>query len=135
MENIKQKITDAAINDLDFFKDFIAAQDAPALQKVLQARGFELTVEEIEDLFSDGVDTILDHNQAEELSEDQLDDVAGGGFLKGTARLIISGGVAFGYGAFCGICPAAYAGAPYVAGGLAAWTTAGYLSKNKKKKK
>ena len=135
MENIKQKITDAVINDVDFFKDFISAQDAPALQQVLQARGFELTVDQIEELFSDGVDTILDHNQAEELSEDQLDDVAGGGFFKGTARLIVSSGVAFGYGALCGICPAASAGAPYVVGGLTAWTTAGYLSKNKKKKK
>ena len=127
MENITKKITAAVTEDMDFFKEFISAQDAPTLQKVLRAHGFALTTEEIESLFANGVNTILSHNQEEELSEDQLDDVAGGGFFKGTGRLIVSCGVAFGYGALCGVCPPAYAGAPYVAGGLAVWTTAGYL--------
>ena len=133
MENITKKITAAVTEDMDFFKAFISAQDAPALQKVLQDNGFEFTLEEINEFFSNGVDGILTYNESAELSEDQLDDVAGGGFIKGTARLIVSSGVAFGYGALCGICPAAASGAPYVVGGLTAWTTAGYLSKKKKK--
>ena len=133
-ELLTQRITASANEDQEFFKAFIGAQDAPTLQKVLQDNGFEFTLEEIDEFFSDGVDGILAHNNGGELSEDQLDDVAGGGFLKGTVRLIVSGGVAFGYGALCGICPAAYAYAPHVAGGLAVWTTAGYMSKKKKKK-
>ena len=132
-ELLAQKITAAATEDQEFFKAFIGAQDAPALQKVLQNNGFEFTLEGIDEFFANGVDGILAHNGSAELTEDQLDDVAGGGFIKGTARLIVSCGVAFGYGALCGICPAAYAGAPYVAGGLTAWTTAGYLSNKKKK--
>ena len=117
-EMLVQKITAAVTDDQDFYKDFISAQDAPSLQKVLQVHGFDFTVEEVEEFFSAGVDVILNQSEAGELSEEQLDDVAGGGFLRGTARLIVSSGVAFGYGALCGICPAACAGAPYVAGVL-----------------
>lgn len=131
MEMLTKKITDAVTNDLAFYKDFISAQDAVALQKVLQNYGFDLTLEEIEDLFSNGVSTILDHTQSGELTEDQMDDVAGGGFFAGTGRLIVSCGVAFGYGALCGVCPAAAAGANWVAGGLTAWTAAGYMKKKK----
>ena len=134
-ELLAQKITASANEDQEFFKAFISAQDAPTLQKVLQDNGFEFSLEEINELGSDGVSGILAHNDGGELSEDQLDDVAGGGFIKGTARLIVSAGVAFGYGALCGVCPAASAGAPYVAGGLSVWTAAGYASNNKKKKK
>ena len=126
MENITKKITAAVTEDMDFFKAFISAQDAPALQKVLKDHGFELTLDQIEALFASGVNGILDANKAEELTEDQLDDVAGGGFLRGTARLVVSCGVAFGYGALCGVCPAACAGANWVAGGLTVWTAAGY---------
>ena len=127
MENITKKITAAVTEDMDFFKAFISAQDAPALQKVLKAHGFELTIEQIETLFAGGVSNILDANKAEELTEDQLDDVAGGGFFRGTARLVVSCGVAFGYGALCGVCPAACAGANWVASGLTVWTAAGYM--------
>lgn len=83
-------------------------------------------------MFADGLNEILKFKEsgpADELSEGQLDDVAGGGFINGTLRLAASSVAAFGYGALCGICPAACAGSPYVAVGLSAWTTAGYVKK------
>lgn len=126
-EMLAQKITAAVTEDQEFFKAIISAQDADTLQKVLMNHGFDFTVEEINTFFRDGAAEIVNQTSANELSEGDLDAVAGGGFIRGTGRLIVSCGVAFGYGALCGVCPAACAGANYVAGGLAVWTTAGYL--------
>lgn len=126
-ELLAQTITAAVTNNEEFYKEFISAKDANSLQNVLHSHGFEFTLEEINDFFSNGVNEILNYNKEGELSEEQLDDVAGGGFFRGTARLIVSCGVAFGYGCLCGVCPAASAGASYVAGGLTVWTTAGYM--------
>lgn len=126
-EMLAQKITAAVTEDQEFYKAFISAQDAAALQKVLQNHGFDFTVDEVEALFRDGATEIVKQTNVNELSEEDLDAVAGGGFFRGTARLIVSCGVAFGYGALCGVCPAACAGANYVAGGLAVWTAAGYM--------
>lgn len=126
-EMLAQKITAAVTEDQDFYKEFISAQDAATLQQVLRNHSFEFTVDEVEALFHDGAAEIVKHTSMDELSEEDLDDVAGGGFFRGTARLIVSCGVAFGYGALCGVCPAAYAGANYVAGGLTVWTAAGYM--------
>ena len=123
---LADKIVASVMEDQEFYKAFIAAQDAPALQKVLQDKGFVLTIAEIENLFVSGAAGILNHMGAEELDENQLDAVAGGGFFRGTARLIVSCAVGFGYGCLCGVCPAACAGASYVAGGLAVWTAVGY---------
>lgn len=124
-ELLVEKITASVNEDQEFYKAIISAPDAATLQTVLKENGFDFTIAEIEECFTDGVTEILNY-QAEELSENQLDDVAGGGFFRGTARLIVSCGVGFGYGVVCGLCPAASAGAGYVAGGLAIWTACGY---------
>lgn len=131
MENTKkemlaQKITAAVTEDIEFYKAFISAQDAATLQKVLQNHGFDFAVDEIEALFRDGATEIVKQTNMDEMSEEDLDAVAGGGFFRGTARLIVSCGVAFGYGALCGICPAACGAAKFVGGGLTVWTVAGY---------
>ena len=63
---------------------------------------------------------------SDELSEDQLDNIAGGGLIKGIFRTAVSTATAVGFGAFCGICPAATAATPYVAGGLTAWSALGF---------
>ncbi len=131
-EMLAQQIFAAINENEEFCKAFVSAENAEAVKKVLAENGFELTLEDIEAIFADGLDEIKTQNdpaKAGELSEDQLDDVAGGGFFKGTLRLAVSCGVAFGYGCFCGICPAAAAGANYVAGGLGIWTAAGYVKK------
>lgn len=126
---LAQKLTEAVNENNDFCKAFTQAEDAASLQKVLQANGFEVSVEEVEAMFADGLKEILkikEEAAGAELSEDQLDDVAGGGFVSGTARLAASAAAGFGYGCLCGVCPAAAAWTPYVAGGLTAWTVAGY---------
>lgn len=125
-ELLGKKLMDAVEEGNDFAKAFLAAEDAQTLQKVLSENGFALTRAEVEEMFEEGRKHILNAGNEAELSEDQLDDVAGGGKIKGTLRFVASCAAGFGYGAFCGICPAAYAGAPYVAGGLAIWTAAGY---------
>ena len=114
------------ITNEEFNLQVSAARNAQEIVDLFAAKDVEIPMELAQELFEKPATDA-------ELSADDLDDVAGGGFIKGTARLIVSCGVAFGYGALCGICPAAYAGAPYVAGGLTAWTTAGYLSNKKKK--
>ena len=131
-EMLAQKITEAVNENNEFSKAFLAAEDAASLQKVLQDNGMDVTAEELEAMYSDGVKDILkvkEASEAEELSEDQLDDVAGGGFVSGTARLAVSGAAGFAYGCACGVAPGLAAGAPYVAGGLAAWTASGYMKK------
>ncbi len=130
MNEICKAITAELEKDEEFFKAFISSENAEALCGVLTARGYGVTVDDVNEMFVRGAKGIVEYMEnKDELSQGQLEEVAGGGFLRGTVRLIISGGVAFGYGAFCGICPPAYAGAPYVAGGLAIWTTAGYMKK------
>ena len=126
-EMLAQEITAAVTENQEFYKAFISAQDAAALQKVLENHGFDFTVDEVNGLFCDGATEIVKQTSVDELSVEDLDAVSGGGIFRGTARLIVSCGVAFGYGALCGVCPAACAGANYVAGGLTVWTTAGYM--------
>ena len=100
-ELLVEKITASVNEDQEFYKAIISAPDAATLQTVLKENGFDFTIAEIEECFTDGVTEILNY-QAEELSENQLDDVAGGGFFRGTARLIVSCGVGFGHGGHSG---------------------------------
>ena len=87
-----------------------------------------MTKDEIEAIFADGIKEIKKAKErGDELSEEQLDDVAGGGFWRGIARGGVSAVAAFGYGALCGGCPAAAGGYYYVGVGLSAWTAAGFM--------
>lgn len=131
-ELLAQKLTEAINENNEFCKAFTAAEDAASLQKVLKDNGFDATVEEIEAMFADGLKEILKIKEAskgEELSEDQLEDVAGGGFVRGTLYTAASAAAGFGFGCACGFCPALSAATPYVAGGLAAWSASGYMQK------
>lgn len=131
-EQLSQEIICAVNENSDFAKEFVAAEDVLSVQRVLSAHGFDLSEDDINAMFTDGVDEILKSKAdggEKELSDEQLENVAGGGFLRGVLRTVASGAAAFGYGCFCGLVPAASAAAPYVAGGLAAWSTAGYFKK------
>lgn len=130
-EMLKQQIIDEMNSDREFCRAFVSTADAASLQKVLTAHGYEISTEEIEELYAEGVEGILNYSASgeEELSEGQLEDVAGGGVVRGTLRFAASCALGFGYGCLCGVCPAAYAGAPYVAGGLAVWSASGYSKK------
>jgi len=121
-----QEITFALDSDLEFGKTFVTCEDAAALQQALKSKGIEASVEEITEFINAGVENIKAQN-ADELSEEALDNVAGGGWGRYLLRAGVSVVAAAGYGALCGVCPAACAGAPYVAVGLTAWTAAGYF--------
>ena len=130
-EMLTSQIIAALNEDESFVNDFITAQDAPAVQEVLAEHGFELTLDEINELFSEGVTQIQCFAQqvSDELSEEQLSQVAGGGFIRYLVRGAVSAAVGFGFGCLCGVCPAAAVATPYVVGGLALWCAAGYLKK------
>ncbi len=135
-EIFTQQLLEKLNADEDFCKALFTAEDAPAAQKVLNENGFEITLEEVEAFFKAGVNEMNRYMDSldDELDEDQLDDVSGGGFVKGILRTGASCVLGFGYGCACGVCPALSAGAPYVATGLAVWSAAGFKSKKKKKK-
>ncbi len=126
-----QQIADALSTNEEFLKAFVTATDAATAQKVLMDNGFELSLQEIEEMFQTGVKEINKYQESasEELSQEQLEEVAGGGKLRGLLRGIVSSAAAFGYGALCAVFPPASAAAPYVVGGLAAYTVAGAMKK------
>lgn len=129
-DTLAQRIVDTLSENNGLGRSLMMAEDALAAQKVFVDNGIEITLEEVNSIFNDGVDEILKLKTSSangELSEKQLDDVAGGGFWRGTFRTVASMAAGFGFGCLCGICPAASAATPYVAGGLAVWSTAGYL--------
>ena len=131
-EMLAQKLVEAANENNDFCKAFVTAKDAESLKKTLSDNGYDFSIEEIEELFADGLKEVLKVNSsapADELNEEALEDVAGGGFLRGSLRLAASGATMFAYGVFCGLCPVAAGGAYAIAGGLTVWTTAGYMQK------
>ena len=130
-EMLMEQIVEQMNNDREFCRDFVSAEDAPSVQKVLCSHGYEITTQEVEELYSEGVRGILDYtaSHGDALSEADLEEVAGGGVIRGTLRLAVSCAAGYGYGCLCGVCPAAYAGAKWVAGGLAVWTAAGYAKK------
>ena len=131
-KELTQTLFDAVNGNEVFCKSLLAAEDAASAQKVLNENGFDVTKEDVEAIFVDGLNEILKFKESatvDELSVGQLDNVAGGGFLKGALRTVASAAAGFGFGVVCGVCPAASAATPWVVGGLAAWSTAGYLKK------
>ena len=126
-EMLAQELLESLQKNDAFCQAFVAAENATTIQELLRNNGMDVSLSDVEELFADGVKEILKSNVEGELTEKDMDSVAGGGWFRGTCRLVASSAVAFGYGCFCGVCPAASVGAPYVAGGLAVWTTAGYL--------
>lgn len=130
-EQLSRKLTESINETSEFAKAFVSCENAAALRKVLQDNGFDVTEADVEELLHEGGEAIRKYQDtaSDELSDTQLDEVAGGGALRGTVRLVASCALAFGFGALCGVCPAAAVATPYVASGLTAFTTAGYLRK------
>lgn len=129
-EMLTQQLNNLANSNEEFCKAIASAEDAASVQHVLVENGFDVSIKEVEEMYADGVKQISEYinsGAADELTEAQMGEVAGGGLLSGTLRLVVSVAAGFGYGCLCAVAPGYYAGAPYVAGGLATWTTAGYL--------
>ena len=130
-ESLAKKIMTSANENGEFVKAFAAVEDAPSLEKLLNANGFEVSLEEVEALFAEGMQEISKYKDSAtdgELSEKELSDVAGGGFILGTFVLAGSSVAAFGWGALCAVCPLAVTATPYVVGGLTVATTAAYMN-------
>ena len=126
----QQIVADLDSNE-DFFKAFIATEDETALQEILNEKGYEVSLDDVREMFEDGRNEILKYkeNADDELSEQDLETVAGGGLGRYLVRGMLSCAVAFGFGCLCGVCPAAAVATPYVAGGLALWCAAGAMKK------
>lgn len=127
---IAQNIMAAMTENEEFCKAFVSAENAADMHKVLTSNGFEVSIEDVNEMFAAGLNEISKFKEsgaAGELGEEQLDEVAGGGFWKGAGRTVISFGAAFGMGCLCGLNPALTPVAYKVAFGLAVWSAAGYV--------
>lgn len=130
-EILAKQISDALNTNEEFCKALLSAEDATSAQKVLNENGIDVTIEDVEAIFNDGMDELkkFKDNADRELSDQQLDDIAGGGVVRGVLRTTGSAVAAFGMGMACGanpaFCPAAYSAST----GLAAWSAAGFMKK------
>ena len=125
-----QQILDDLNSDEEFAKAFISVTDEAAMQKLLSERGYEVSLDDVREMFEAGKAEILKVKETAgdaELPDEALEGVAGGGFWRGLLRTTVSGGAAFGFGCLCGMAPGLAGMTPYVAGGLAAWSADGYL--------
>ncbi len=131
-ENLYKQIAEELKNNEEFLKAFAAAENENAMLKLLTEKGYEVSLDDVREMYEEGEKEILKHKEDannDELSEQSLESVAGGGWLRGLLRTAVSVAVGFGYGCICGVVPGAYAGARYVAGGLAYWSARGYNKK------
>ena len=135
MEKINNSEVIAAINekalaDEAFVREMVAAKNTEEAQAVLRKNGFTLSDEDLTALAEVGKEPLDEMLKNGELSEDELDSVAGGGKLRGTLRLVASLVAAAACGAIVGATGgAATPGAYIVAGVLGTWTLAGYAKK------
>ena len=122
-----QAIQARTLEDESFIREMVAAKTMEQVKVVLQKNGYRLPDEEIALLMQSGKKN-LDATLAEdELTEEMLEDVAGGGKVRGTLRFIASLAAGAVGGFFIGVTGGAAAPGGYLlAGALTAWTVAGY---------
>ena len=120
-----QQINELLESDESFVTAMVSAEDAEAVQTVFADYGIDLSLDEVETLIARGQKEIQNCLADGELSEESLEDVAGGGRGRCAVRFVASLGIAALYGAACGVCPPLTAGAPAVAVGLTAWCIEG----------
>ena len=117
-ERINQLVEDEGFENSQFLKDLVNAQSAEDTKVVLQRHGIDVSLDEVNDLIKTGA-TILNNAEDNELSELELEKVAGGGKWRGAIRQLATyvgvAGVGLGMVALCAVCPE---GAP-------AWIAAG----------
>lgn len=127
--------------DDQFLKDFIVAKNSEEIQAVLAKNGIEATIDEINDFIQEGQQIVTEVLSTDELSEDELETVAGGGKWRGRIRQAITyvgvAGIGVGMVAACSVFPGAASAwitlgkAGMIAVGAAgtAWTIKGYAKK------
>ena len=101
----------ALMEEEEFFAKLVTCQSAEETQKLLAAQGIEITLEEVTEFTALG-ENALKNQTSDELSEDDLDMVAGGGLFKkikkAAKKTLAFGGLALGAAAVgfaSGVCP------------------------------
>ena len=110
-ENLTKVFSDEA-----FLKELLAAESAEAAQKMLEDKGVNMSVDEINQLGEYAGKVIsgeitaedIQNQESDELSEDDLENVAGGFAI--TAACIAVGGFLLKMGVAAGVGAVAYAG-------------------------
>lgn len=139
MEKTRKELLQGQIADLlnneAFCEAFFRCGNAENVSALLAEYGVEASAGEIDEFVRDGNAALAAMKDAPdgELSEEQLEEVAGGGVWRRIARGAVSvvGGAAlgFGLGCICGVCPAftpaAYTIAHAYAIGAGVWIATG----------
>lgn len=128
---LREKIAEI-ITEEEFCAALLMCDDVTKVQALLRENDIEATVEEIEALRADGeaeIETVK-NTAKDELSENDLEDVAGGGkFWRGVGAVAVGAVGGFGLGVVCGVCPAFTPTAYSIATGYAVvagcWVAAG----------
>lgn len=131
------------LEDEAFLKALLTAEEPEKMSEVLGAYGVSVTSDEVDELMQEGIDGMLEMQEkvSDELNEEQLENVAGGGILKGIVVGLLAVGGAVAIGAGLGVLAGAgviAVGTCYSIGvGYSVVSGAGVISalKSKKKKK
>lgn len=108
LETLKNQITEVVQNE-EVCAAMLMCDSAEAVSELLAKNGIVATQEEISALKCEGDASVAKYKASgeNELSEEQLEDVAGGGkFWRGVAAFAGGAVAGFGLGLVCGVCPA-----------------------------
>ena len=109
MNNERKEMLQTSIVELmqneDFFEKLADCKTIEETQKCLTDAGVSITLGEVKEFTEFGTETLKNYS-SDELSAKDLDEVAGGGWLRQTGRFLASaaGGAVLGFA--CGVCPA-----------------------------
>lgn len=128
MNDERKEILQATITDLmhdeAFCEKLAACKNAEETQQYLTECGINITLEEVAEFTAFGEESLKKYS-SEELSASDLDEVAGGGWVRRSVRFLgaAAGGAALGFA--CGVCPALTPAIyPYVIG-TSLWVSQG----------
>lgn len=128
MNNERKETLQASIADLmqneTFCQKLAACKTTEETQLCLIDAGVSITLEEVEEFTALGTAALKNHSSAE-LSAEDLDEVAGGGWLGQAGRFLVAaaGGAVLGFA--CGVCPALTPAIYPYAIGTALWVSQG----------
>ena len=125
-EMFVQEILEKLSHDEAFLQALAAAENAGDARQVLSENGFDMSLEQVEALVAAGehqAEKFLENGMDCELSEGELEDVAGGGVIRGLIRSKVSKAALFGLAA---IAPRTI---PAAACKLGRWSAEGYAAK------
>lgn len=119
-----QTAISALMDSEEFLNALAACASMEQVQQLLHENNVEITLEEVAEFQAEGTE-LLKKNATAELSEADLDNVAGGGKLRQFGRFVVAaaGGAVIGFAA--GVCPPLVPVAYGYAGVAAIWVARG----------